>query len=75
MATEIGMSCWPTGNPRGCDAQFNITLKRGETRSHGNRRLEREAGAAGWCIGHWDGQGFFVCPDHKDSVWDAIPLK
>jgi len=74
MAREIGMSCWPGGDPRGCDAQFSITLQRGERGAMADKRLEREAGNAGWCIGHFDGQGFFVCPEHKATVWDAIPL-
>lgn len=74
MAREIGLSCWPTGHRRGCDAQFSITQQRCETDDEAEKRMEREAGQAGWCIGHWDGQGYFVCPDHKDSVWNARPL-
>jgi hypothetical protein len=74
MVREIGMNCWPYGNPRGCDAQFNITLKRGERREDADKRLEREAGEAGWCIGHYDAQGFYVCPDHKTCIYDPVPL-
>lgn len=29
----------------------------------------------GWCIGHHDGQGHYVCPDCKDAVFDAVPLR
>lgn len=32
------------------------------------------AGSHGWHIGHWDGQGQYVCGDCKDTIWDAIPL-
>jgi hypothetical protein len=71
---EIGISCWPWGNRRACDAQFNIVLKRGERRLAANKRLHRQAGRAGWCIGHADGQGYYVCPDHKDCVWGATRL-
>lgn len=71
----IGLSCWPTGDRRGCDKQFDIKVTQAEYKSgEGSRRLEAEAGRAGWCIGHWDGAGYFVCPEHKDSVWDAKPL-
>lgn len=74
MTREIGMNCWPCGNPRGCDAQFNIELKHGESYRTAFKRLDREAGEAGWCIGHFDGQGFYVCADHTTCVWDPIRL-
>ena len=75
MAREIGMSCWPSGDRKGCGEQFNITLRRYERSVTAYKRLEAEAGAAGWCIGHFDGQGFYVCPDHRNTVYDPIRLK
>lgn len=35
---------------------------------------EAYAGDRGWCIGHWDGQGEYVCEDCHPAVWDPIPL-
>lgn len=35
---------------------------------------ENHAGAGGWLIGHWEGNGQFVCPGCKDTIWDALPL-
>lgn len=32
------------------------------------------AGAKGWLIGHWDGNGQYVCPECKTAIWDALPL-
>ena len=74
MSREIGMSCWPTGDRRACDEQFNITVDDNCDPIAAYARLEQEAGKAGWCIGHWDGQGYYVCPDHKDSVWNPRSL-
>jgi hypothetical protein len=32
------------------------------------------AGAKGWLIGHWEGQGQYVCSNCTTAVWDALPL-
>lgn len=72
---EIGMSCWPWGNRKGCDAQFNITQKPGETDEELERRLGNEAGKAGWCIGlSDDAQAYYVCPEHKNCVFAPVRL-
>lgn len=72
----IGICCWPTGDRKGCNKSFDIEVSDADYKSGaGYKRLDQEAGDAGWCIGHWDGNGYYVCPDHKDSVWDASPLR
>jgi len=35
---------------------------------------DQKAKDDGWMIGHYDGEGHFVCPECKDTVWDALPL-
>lgn len=57
-----GVSCFV------CRYQFNGT--EGEPQA----AVERRASDAGWCIGHLDGQGHIVCPDHRECVWDASSL-
>ncbi|MBY3155337.1 hypothetical protein HFO56_23725 [Rhizobium laguerreae] len=32
------------------------------------------AGARGWLIGHWEGNGQYVCQNCEDAIWDALPL-
>ncbi|MCS4088743.1 hypothetical protein [Rhizobium sp. BK176] len=32
------------------------------------------AGAKGWMIGHWEGQGQYVCPNCPTAIWEALPL-
>jgi hypothetical protein len=32
------------------------------------------AGYKGWMIGHWDGQGQYVCPNCTGAIWEAMPL-
>jgi hypothetical protein len=32
------------------------------------------AGAKGWLIGHWEGNGQYVFPNCKEAIWEALPL-
>jgi hypothetical protein len=57
-----GFSCWQ------CREQFN-----GEEDEMAGSVADR-AGMAGWCLGHADGQGHYVCPDHKECVNEPHPI-
>jgi len=39
-----------------------------------SRQIHFLAGMEGWCIGHWDGQGEYVCSGCKAAVWDPVCL-
>ena len=64
-----GISCWPWGDQSAC----RNTIE--ERRLEGHESFMERAGREGWRIGHWDGQAYYVCPDHRDAVWDATRLK
>lgn len=65
---SYGISCWPSGDHNAC--RNHIEAAEGEDVD----ALQGRAGREGWCLGHWDGQAYYVCPEHRDSVWDALPL-
>ncbi len=60
---EYGFTCFS------CREMFNHSYEQPDYDD-----LENRAGAAGWCIGHWDGQGQIVCGNCRESIWDAGPL-
>jgi hypothetical protein len=75
MAREISMSCWPAGDHSGCDAQVCVRAKRYERSWTTDQRLQDKAGALGWHIGFAsDAQAYYVCPEHKNTVFDPVPL-
>jgi len=78
-AKRIGFTCWPAGDSAHPCKSFDITLAKGERaigrRGQGYDRLHKEAGEAGWVIGHMDGQSYYACPDHADTLYDPIVLR
>jgi hypothetical protein len=72
----IGLTCWPGGDSsfRNRCVSFDIEQKVGESDRDASDRLHREAGEAGWVIGHMEGQGYYACPDHAENLWDPIRL-
>ena len=60
-----GFSCW------NCREALNFDDLTGDDW----REAENRAGRAGWCIGHFDGQGQIVCPDCRQSVWEPTSLE
>lgn len=80
--TGYGFTCWGgSDSPRGCgnsiefedrDCEDIVPLLSYGVSEHDAANLL--AGLAGWCIGHWDGQGHIVCPECREAVWDASPL-
>lgn len=67
--TTIGLTCW-----RRCGETFAFEIPKGMKRGVAERKMEQEAGKAGWVIGHFEGQGHYACPNCRDTVWDPIPL-
>lgn len=54
------LACWPFGRRDWCEATATGTFT--------------ELGAAGWAIGIYDGQGYYVCGEYHDGVDEAFPL-
>lgn len=63
-----GISCWPWGDREACKRTIE------DRPNEGRESFMARAGREGWRIGHWDGQAYYVCPEHRDGVWDAVPL-
>lgn len=57
---DVGYTCF------GCTETLVVKCAVGEE--------EDRAGARGWRIGHFEGNGQHVCPDCTSAVWDALPL-
>lgn len=66
--TFYGYGCWPWGDSAACKCVEEP--KPGETEAQYDARISR----LGWRIGHWDGQAYYVCPEHRDAVWDPLPI-
>lgn len=68
--TGYGWTCF------GCQHSLDILVPEDYLlRNH--EAIDAHLRDAGWGIGHFDGQGQFVCPCCYDCVWDAaliIPL-
>ncbi|MCA0366769.1 MAG: hypothetical protein LCH57_01725 [Proteobacteria bacterium] len=68
MCNANSYSCWPWGDSAECK---NVEEpKQGE----GQEAYDARVSVLGWRIGHWDGQAYYVCPDHHCAVWDALPI-
>jgi hypothetical protein len=65
----IGLTCWQR-----CGATFEFKIPKSMHRKKADLLMEQAAGEVGWVIGHFDGQGQYACPDHKNTVWDPISL-
>jgi len=78
LARKIGSTCWPSGDSEHPCESFSIELRCGERaigrRGEGYDRLHKKAGASGWVIGHIDGQAYYACPDHAETLYDPISL-
>ena len=61
----------------GCDYSLDILVPR-DYLLRSIHLIDKYLASAEWGIGHFDGQGQFVCPCCYDHVWDAakiIPLQ